>query len=86
MLITPRGLVSRRNGAETALAGMADCEILCDSSIASYVVAVVGSTTTRDCAGASDLQQCLFRESAEVFGVVNAIDGAAELGLTSAFD
>ena len=32
VLITPRGLVNRRNGAETALAGMADCEILCDNS------------------------------------------------------
>ena len=29
-----------------------------------------------------DLQQCLFGESAEVFGMVNGIDGAAELGQT----
>ena len=49
VLITPRGLVMRRNGAEMALAGMADCEILCDSSM--RVLAPADSTTTRDCAG-----------------------------------
>jgi hypothetical protein len=45
-LMTPRGLVNLRNGAEMALAGMGDRKIWCDSS-------VVGATTTRDCAGAT---------------------------------
>ena len=53
VLITPRGLVNRRNGAETALAGMADCEILCDSSIRVLALPASHSTTMRDCAGAT---------------------------------
>ena len=82
-LIGPRALVSRRNGAETALAGRALWEIRCDNSARVFwLLASIVSTTTRDCAGRDHFQQRLFRESAEVFGVVNGIDGAAELGLT----
>ena len=48
LLMTPRGLVSRRNGAEMALAGMVDCAILCDNNM--RVLSLLESMTTRDCA------------------------------------
>ena len=82
VLIGPRGVVNRRNGAETALAGMADSEILCDSiARVLTLLASVASTTTRDCAEATTFNSASSENCLEVFGVVNGIDGAAELGL-----
>ena len=80
VLIAPRGLVIRRNGAETALSGMADCEILCDSILLSSLLTV--STDDARLRRGDHLQQRLLGESGEVSGMVNGIDGAAELGLT----
>ena len=82
VLMTPRGLVNRRNGAETALAGMADCAIRCDSSMVCRRVVAGRIDDDARLRRGDDFQQRLFGEAAEVFGVVNGIDGAAELGLT----
>ena len=81
-LMTLRGLVNRRNGAETARAGRADCAMRADNSTVSGAVVAVGRLTTmRDLRRGGNLQQRFFGEAAEVFAVINAIDGAAELGL-----
>jgi hypothetical protein len=56
MLMTPRGLVNRRNGAETALAGIGDSEIRCDRGVRVVTLpAPAESTKMRDCAAASTL-------------------------------
>jgi hypothetical protein len=51
VLIAPRGLVNLRNGAETALSGIALCEILWDNRV--RVVTLLASRTIRDCAATS---------------------------------
>ena len=81
-LIALRGLVNRRNGAETALSGMADCEILCDNSARVVTLSIGRFDDDARLRRGDHFQQCLFRESSEVFGVVNGVDRAAELGLT----
>ena len=81
-LMTPRGLVKRRNGAETARSGRADWAILCDSSIAVEAALTVSVDDEARLRRGGHFQQRFFREPAEVFGVVHAIDRAAELGLT----